>query len=381
MNQPPTLLSYLNVALPAASVPLIGVFAGCGAGPSLVDSSLQVLQATGQALGIEFRIERGGAIGEDSVRHGAPPLSEEAISFCADIFNRGGAVLSGPAGGRYVYDLRRRFDLFCKFVPVQPIHALDRAGVLRPGHLEGVDILIIRDNTGGVYQGTWNEEAAAGGRVAVHCFKYQEDEVRRLGEIAARAATRRRGTLHAIVKDGGIPAITALWRDVCTAAARAYGVRVEFINVDFAAYELIRSPLRFDVIVAPNLCGDILADAAGLLVSSRGVTFSGNFGANGRAVYQTNHGCAHNLRDTDTANPGGQILSLAMLLRESFALTGAAALIESSLERVWSQGWRTSDLAEPGSRAIGTREFVERVVDQVLRTPEGEVDARYVALG
>src|SRR5579871_5038026 len=115
------------------------------------------------------------------------------------------------------------------------------------------------------------------------------------------------------------------------------------MNVDLAAYEIIQNPGRFDVIVASNLFGDILADICGVLVSSRGVTFSGNFDPLGHGVYQTNHGCAHDLAGTDTANPGGQILSLAMLLRESFGLDEAATLIETSLAAVWRAGWRTSD--------------------------------------
>ena len=166
------------------------------------------------------------------------------------------------------------------------------------------------------------------------------------------------------------------------AAARDYGVRAEFINVDFAVYELIQHPSRFDVVVAPNLFGDILADLAGVLLSSRGVTFSGNFDPRGHAVYQTNHGCARDLAGADVANPGGQILSLAMLLRESFGLSSAAALIERSLAEVWSQGWRTADVAEPGSRILGTQSIVARVVEQVLRSPKAQrSDARYVTLG
>src|SRR5207245_1461202 len=117
---------------------------------------------------------------------------------------------------------------------------------------------------------------------------------------------------------------------------------------------------RFDVIVTPNLAGDILADIAGVLVSSRGVTFSGNFDAQGHGVYQTNHGCAADLAGTDTANPAGQFLSLAMLLRESFALDRAAGLVERALAEVWRAGWRTADLAEPGCRVIGTQAITER---------------------
>ena len=173
-----------------------------------------------------------------------------------------------------------------------------------------------------------------------------------------------------IIKDGGVPGISALWRDVGLALGRKYSVQTSTMNIDLAAYELIRHPQNFDVLVAPNLFGDILADLAGALVGSRGITFSGNFDPEGRAVYQTNHGCASDLAGTDTANPAGQILSLAMLLRESFGLESAAALIERALGAAWEEGWRTADLMEPGCRCLGTGAMTDRVIDQIFRLAE-----------
>jgi hypothetical protein len=147
-----------------------------------------------------------------------------------------------------------------------------------------VDLLIVRDNTGGVYQGQWGDRATDKGRFAEHSFSYSEAEVHRLVEVAARAAACRKGKLHIIVKEGGIPTVTALWRDVGGAVACRHGVKAAFMNVDLAAYELIQNPAQFDVIAAPNLFGDILADVTGVLVSSRGVTFSGNFDAHGHGA-------------------------------------------------------------------------------------------------
>jgi 3-isopropylmalate dehydrogenase len=161
--------------------------------------------------------------------------------------------------------------------------------------------------------------------------------------------------------------VTALWRDVGQTVARKHGVTASFMNVDLAAYELIQNPAQFDVIVASNLFGDILADICGVLVASRGVTFSGNFDPHGRGVYQTNHGCAHDLAGTDTANPAGQILSLAMLLRESFELENAATLIEKSLAATWRAGWRTADLAEPGCPILGTKAMTAKVTENIFR--------------
>jgi 3-isopropylmalate dehydrogenase len=371
-NRPPKLLAYLTgnaiqaPLIASGERPLIGVLDGSGISPSVIGSALQVLSSVERVMGLKFEVERGGTIGDEAATRFGSWLPDDVAEFCAETFRRGGAILSGAGGGRYVYDLRRRFDLFCKFVPVQPQRELVVASHIAAQHLRGVDILIVRDNTGGIYQGKWGERATDEGRVAEHSFSYSEAEVHRVIEVAARAAQGRRNRLHVIIKDGGVPTVSTLWREVGVAAARKYGVDASFVNIDLAAYELIQNPARFDVIVAPNLFGDILADIAGVLVSSRGVTFSGNFNRFGHGVYQTNHGCAADLAGSDTANPAGQILSLAMLLRESFGLAAAATLIEDSIAAVWRDGWRTADLVEPGCRIVGTRAMTERIEQQIL---------------
>jgi 3-isopropylmalate dehydrogenase len=345
---------------------LLGFLEGTGIGPQVIGAALQALQAVGEVLKLNFEVRRGGLIGESAIeRHGAW-LPKATSDFCEAIFRSGGTILSGPGGGRYVYDLRDRFDLFCKFVPVEPCPELANAGKIAPQFLNGVDILIVRDNIGGVYQGRWSLRASKKGRVAEHSFKYHEYQVVRLLEVAARAAAARRGKLHVIIKEGVVPTMTALWREIGSAVAARHGIKADFMNIDLVAYELIQNPTRFDVIVAPNLFGDIIADICGVLVSSRGVTFSGNFNSAGNGVYQTNHGCAHDLAGTDTANPGGQLLSLAMLLRESFGLDQAASLIEQSLAKLWRDGWRTADIAEPGCTVIGTQAMADKVTQQIL---------------
>ncbi len=366
------LIKYLgdSVSTSVPAKPLIGVLEGAGIGSEVIGATLKVLAAVQQVSGIEFEIRRGSLIGEDALTHFGQWLPEEVVEFCSQVFLAGGAVLSGPGGGRYVYDLRRRFDLFAKFVPIVPVPELASAGRMNPRFVRGVDILLIRDNIGGVYQGEGSERLTDRGRVAKHSFQYGEWEVRRIVDVAARAAARRRGGLHIIVKDGGIPGMSALWRDVGTEAAQKHGVPAAFMNIDLVAYEVIQNAAKFDVIVAPNLFGDIIADVAGVLVSSRGVTFSGNFSPQGHGVYQTNHGCAHDLAGTGTANPAGQMLSLAMLLRESFGLAQAAAIIEGALAEVWRQGFRTADLAEAGSKIEGTSGITERFVQEILRSAE-----------
>lgn len=381
----PKLASFLNDGTRnkrAADRPLrrvVGVLPGVGIGPEVIEGALEVLRAVEQVAGINIEIAFGGAIGEEAEAQCGQPLPDGTIAFCEKIFERGGAILSGPGGGRYVYDLRRRFDLFCKFVPVNPWPELAGATRISPEHMAGVDMLIVRDNTGGVYQGRWRQRNGRAGRSAEHSFSYTEKHVRRLVEVAARAAASRRGRLHVILKDGGVPAISDLWREVAKTVAREQNVEVMFMNVDLAAYQLVQHPGTFDVLVAPNLFGDILADLAGVLVGSRGLTFSGNFDGEGHGVYQTNHGCAHDLAGRDIANPAGQILSLAMLLRESLDCDYAAQMMEAALGTVWSQGWRTVDVSEPGCRVIGTRAMIERVAAQVLRSAEKSATVGRVA--
>lgn len=349
---------------------LIGLLEGSGIGPQLLEAALQVLEAVQRTSDLRFELRRGGLVGDLAESRGQAALPADAIAFCAGVFNAGGAILSGPAGGRYVYDLRREFDLFCKFVPIQPVAELADAGRLRAAHVAELDILIVRENSGGIYQGSWSQREGPRGRVAEHVFQYDEAQVRRIVEVAARAAAGRRKRLHVISKEGGVPAISALWRELGLSIAEEHGVQASAMNVDLAVYEIVQNPRQFDVIVAPNLMGDIVADVAGVLVASRGLTYSGNYDARGCGVYQTNHGCAHDLAGRDIANPAGHLLALAMLLRESFGLSEAASSIEQALRRTWRAGWRTADVAAPGCRVVGTRAMAELVANAIYEPAE-----------
>lgn len=365
----PRLLSFLNAAgqiRQAGARPVIGVIEGCGIGAEVIDAALRVLAAVEQVTGQKFELCHGGPVGETAEKQSGNPFPESTAKFFAEIFARGGAVLCGPGGGRFVYNLRQRFDLFCKFAPVRPSLQLLPLSQFNAENISRIDMLIVRDNVGGVYQGKWKTHRTDSGKSAEHTFCYTERHVQRLSEVAARAAAFRRGKIHVIIKDGGVPAISELWREVSNAMARKNNVEAIFMNVDLAAYEFIRNPLQFDVVLTPNLFGDILVDITGALLGSRGVTFSGNFDGAGNGVYQTNHGCAHDLAGADIANPAGQILSLAMLLRESFGLDRAATLIENALGQTWQQGWRTADLAEPGCRILGTCAMSEQIVRKIF---------------
>ena len=183
--------------------------------------------------------------------------------------------------------------------------------------------------------------------------------------VAVAAAQRRRNILAVIGKNSGLPSIHSLWRTCALDVARDSGVEVSLLDVDYAAYKLLQEPESFDVIVAPNCFGDILSDLGGVLAGSRGLTFGASYAADGAAVYQTNHGAAHDREDTNTANPAGQIFSLAMMLRQSFGLHAAARFIEDSVRAVWRTRWRTADLMEPGCKVAGTRQFAELVACEI----------------
>ena len=243
--------------------PTLGVIEGTGIGPAVVGAALQVLSSVKQAMGLRFDVRHSPEDLGGLASWAEGSSNESLMEFSGEILEGGGAILNGPIGGRYVYGLRRRFGLFCKFVPVRPWPELSDATRIAASGLRDVDLLIVRDNAGGVYQGRGRDRTAAEGRVVEHSFSYSETQVRQLAEVAARAAARRRGRLHVIVKEGGVPEVSALWREVSLAAGRKHGVQVAVMNIDLAAYELIQHPAQFDVLVAPNLFGDILADIAG----------------------------------------------------------------------------------------------------------------------
>jgi 3-isopropylmalate dehydrogenase len=343
---------------------VIGVLPGEGIGPEVIDITLAVLEVLSSQSAKRFDIRIGGPIGLMAQQQYGRSLTDDVISFCNDAFSAGGAVLCGPGGGRFVYDLRTQFGLFCKFTPLRPFRALQDTGALRPERTEGVDIVAVRENLGGLYSGSWGTEVRPnGGTLAYQHFSYLEEQVDRILEVSLRLALQRRKRLAVVTKPGGVPAISALWENRLHHLNKENFVQARILEVDNAAYQLIADAREFDVIVSPNMFGDVLADCGALLLGSRGMSFSGNFGEGGRAVYQTGHGAARDLAATDRANPIGQILSLAMMLRESFFWQNGAQAIEKSIERTLANGFRTPDISSPGCQVVGTRELGRRICD------------------
>jgi 3-isopropylmalate dehydrogenase len=352
-------------ALRRPEVPTLGVLAGEGVGEEVMGAALEVLEAVADGAGRRFDVRRGGAIGLTAKAVAGQELTPDVVSFCDEVFRAGGALLCGPGGGRFVYDLREKFHLFCKLVPLRPLPMLRGAGPLRPEAVSGADILVVRENVGGVYLGEAGErrEGARLGE-AHHRFRYDALQVDRIVRVAMELARRRRGRVGVVVKRHGVPSISELWIESAEAANAEFGLALELLEVDNACFQIVADATHFDVIVAPNLFGDVVADTGALLLGSRGLAYSANFGEAGRAAYQTAHGAALELARTDRANPVGQIQALAMLLEESFGMGDLHRAIERAIGRVLSEGWRTADVMQPGCRMVGTCELGRRIAEQ-----------------
>ncbi len=352
---------------PPADPFVVGYFPGEGIGAEIVPPALDLLDAVGKKFGRKIEFRQGGLIGKPAIEKTGKALTEEAIKFCSEVFSDRGAILCGPGSSRFVYELRARFDLYCKFTPLVPCPALQDTGCIRPKMLQGVDILAVRENTGGLYFGESDEAIdEKGDKVVHHRFGYRASQVERILAGACVAAGKRRGKLCVTTKPGGIPTISQLWQDYAFELSKEAGIDLTVLEIDNAVYQLIANPLAFDVVVSPNMFGDVLADAGALLLGSRGMSYSGNFGQGGKAVYQTAHGAAYDMAGSDRANPLGQVLSVAMLLRESLGLPEASDLVLRTVNSVLGRGFRTADIASDKSVIVGTKEMSDLILKEVI---------------
>jgi 3-isopropylmalate dehydrogenase len=341
---------------------VVGVLQGEGVGAEVVPVALELLAVLREHSGRKFDIREGGIIGFPAKALFGESLSPEVTEFAANIFRAKGALFCGPGGERFVYDLRRKFDLFCKFTPLEPLPELRQAGALRPEIVAATDIIAVRENLGGIYQGEWKTERDADGCVtATHSFKYTDKAVRRILRVALELAASRRKRLHVVLKPGGIPSISKLWRECTDKLAAEYDVEWFEQEIDNAVYQLIANPQQYDVLLSPNMLGDVLADCGSLLLGSRGLSYSGNFNEQGCAVYQTGHGAARDISGKDIVNPIGQILSLGMMLRESFNWVEADAALRQAIRDTLRAGFCTRDVAMPDCKIVGTRDFANEL--------------------
>ena len=360
---------------------LIAVLPGDGIGPEVTAEGVRALRAVAERWGHRFEFVEA-PIGGCAIDGTGSPLPIETLALS----RRAHAVLLGAVGGprwddpgakvrpeQGLLGLRRALGLFANLRPVAVRAALAGAAPLRPELLEGVDLLVVRELTGGIYFGEKKREALPeGGERATDLCAYDTAEVERVVRVAAAFARARRGRLTSVDK-ANVLETSRLWRSVATrvVAAEFPDVRLEHMLVDACAMHLLRRPAEFDVIVTENMFGDILTDEASMLAGSLGVLPSASLGApadDGRSrpgLYEPIHGSAPDIAGQGVANPLGTILSAAMLLRHSLHLEAEAGALESAVDRALEQGLRTRDLAAPGQDWVSTGEMGRAVAESV----------------
>ncbi len=363
-------------------MPKIALFPGDGVGPEVVAEAVKVLRAVQLRYGIDFDFETL-AIGGDALDRYAVPIRAE------DIRVAGGADASllGAVGGpmwdgvepalrpeRGLLQIRKALKLFANLRPVKVLPALTDCSPLKPEIVANVDLMVVRELTGGIYFGKPSRRWTSSlGRAAVDTLRYREDEIVRVVRLAFALARTRRGRLASVDKSNVLQS-SRLWREIVDELKWEYrDVEIEHVLVDAMAMHLVKNPGRFDVIVTENMFGDILTDEASVLPGSIGLLPSASLSEKAGAIegtryglYEPIHGSAPDIAGTGRANPAGTILSAAMMLRWSCGLPEAAAVIEQSVADAIAGGTRTPDIAEPGTAAVSTSAFG----DAVARTVE-----------
>jgi 3-isopropylmalate dehydrogenase len=351
----------------------IAVLGGDGIGPEVVAEGLRVLRAVAHSYGHEISLTElpFGGVAIDS--H-SDPLPAETLRIClaAD------AVLLGAIGGpkwsspaakvrpeQGLLRLRKELGVYANLRPVKLQPALVNASTLKPEILEGVDLVFVRELTGGIYFGEKKRDANS----ASDLCTYTVHEVERITRVAARLAQQRRRKLTSIDKSNVLET-SRLWREVVERVMKAEfpDVIFEHVLVDAAAMHLIRRPRDFDVCVTENMFGDILTDEASMLAGSLGLLPSASLGDGRRGLYEPIHGSAPDIAGKGIANPVGTMLSVAMLLRHSFGLTVEAEAIEKAVAGAISDGARTPDIASPGARAYSTREVGDAILARLPKS-------------
>ncbi|MBD2301278.1 MULTISPECIES: 3-isopropylmalate dehydrogenase [Nostocales] len=341
----------------------ITLLPGDGIGPEIMAVAVDVLKVVGKKFDIEFAFQEA-LIGGAAIDATGEPLPAATLDTC----RKSDAVLLAAIGG-YKWDtlpshqrpeagllgLRAGLGLFANLRPAQILPQLIDASTLKREVVEGVDIMVVRELTGGIYFGKPKGifETETGEKRGLNTMVYSESEIERIGRVAFETARKRSGRLCSVDK-ANVLEVSQLWRDRITKLSAEYpDVELSHLYVDNAAMQLVRAPKQFDTIVTGNLFGDILSDAAAMLTGSIGMLPSASLGASGPGVYEPVHGSAPDIAGLDKANPLAQVLSAAMMLRYGLNQPQAADSIEKAVLQVLEQGDRTGDIMSPGMNLLG----------------------------
>jgi 3-isopropylmalate dehydrogenase len=359
------------------SVHKIAVLAGDGIGQEVTPEAQKILRVVGKAGGAAFEFEPG-LVGGSAVDATGEPLPESTLRLC----EQSDAILFGAVGGpkwdaapqerrpeRGLLRLRKEFDLFANLRPARCFPMLVEASPLRRSIVEGTDLMVIRELTGGLYFGEprGREELADGGARAVNTMVYTSREIERVARVAFDVAMKRRKRLASVDK-ANVLVVSQLWREVVTRVSKDYPeVSLEHVLVDNCAMALIQHPTRFDTLVTENTFGDILSDEAAILAGSMGMLSSASLG--GRVgLYEPVHGTAPDIAGQGVANPIAAILSAAMLLRYSLGRVADADRVEGAVLKVLEQGHRTRDIHAVGTTLVGTTGMGDLIAREVERS-------------
>ncbi|NES97257.1 MAG: 3-isopropylmalate dehydrogenase [Desertifilum sp. SIO1I2] len=350
----------------------ITLLPGDGIGPEIMTVAVEVLKAVGQQCNLQFDFQEA-LIGGAAIDATGNPLPEETLLKCRN----SEAVLLAAIGG-YKWDslprpqrpetgllgLRAGLELFANLRPAKILPQLIDASSLKREVVEGVDIMVVRELTGGVYfgqpKGIFTTET--GEKRGVNTMAYTESEIDRIGRVAFETSQKRQGRLCSVDK-ANVLEVSQLWRDrISTLASEYPDIELSHLYVDNAAMQLVRTPKQFDTIVTGNLFGDILSDAAAMLTGSIGMLPSASLGASGPGVFEPVHGSAPDIAGQDKANPLAQVLSAAMMLRYGLNEPEAADKIEQAVLQVLDSGYRTGDIMSEGMKPVGCQAMGEALL-------------------
>ena len=341
----------------------ITLLPGDGIGPEIMAIAVDVLQRIGQRFDLQFEFQEA-LIGGVAIDQAGVPLPDQTLEAC----RQSDAVLLAAIGG-YKWDslprqlrpetgllgLRAGLGLFANLRPATILPQLVDASSLKREVVDGVDIMVVRELTGGVYFGQPKGIFAteSGQKRGVNTMAYQDSEIDRIGRVGFETAQKRKGKLCSVDK-ANVLEVSQLWRDRITALAADYPeIELSHLYVDNAAMQLLRWPKQFDTIVTGNLFGDILSDAAAMLTGSIGMLPSASLGEKGPGIFEPVHGSAPDIAGQDKANPLAQVLSAAMMLRYGLDQPAAAEQLEQAVLQVLDQGYRTSDIMSEGMIQVG----------------------------